>query len=172
MVARTAVVVALVSALLVLFGCGGGGEDYYSQQGGPTAGVATLDIAGTYQATPPTFFNTLSISQSGNNLTASDSSDGSWEGTLSNITRIETAGPGGTTVFSWRGDITLSGKNAVGDALSLTGQLEITSSAAGNLITITAEYENTSIGLSGQLVLTQVSTTPGADGGSTGWWNK
>jgi len=172
MVARTAAVAALVSGLLVLFGCGGG-DDYYGQQSGAGGGSGSLDIAGSYQVTPDTFgFNTFTIYQSGSNLSALDNGGGSWSGTLSNITIEEGTGTGGAALITWRADVNLSGKNAVNDDLTLSGVVEITPSGAVNVTLITAEYQNVSIGLTGQLLLTQVSAVPGGGlepgGGASG----
>lgn len=166
-------------ALLLLFGCGGDGDNYFAGQKGTTGGSAGLDIAGTYSAAPETFgFNLFTIYQSGNSLTASDNGGGTWSGTLSNIIKEERSGPGGTTVFVWRGDVALSGQNTVNDSLSLNGPVEITVTATQNVVIITAEYENVSIGLNGQVVLTQVTAVPGGvpgaegGGGSSGAENK
>jgi hypothetical protein len=102
-------------------------------------------------------------------LTAVDGSGGSWSGTLSNVILEETSGAGGTTLITWRGDVNLTGKNVVGDNLSLTGVVEITLTQGVNLVEIVAEYQNLSIGLTGQLVLTQTSAMPGGalPGGGT-----
>ena len=158
-------------ALLFLFGCGDGGDNYFAGQKGTTGGAAGLDIAGTYSAVPETFgFNLFTIYQSGNSLTASDNGGGTWSGTLANVIKEERSGPGGTTVFVWRGDVSLNGQNVVNDNLSLVGSVEIMVTTTQNVVTITANYENVSIGLRGQIVLTQVTAVPGgvpgAEGGS------
>ncbi len=171
MFGRTAVAAVAVSGLVALFGCGGGGDDYYNQVRGASGGGATLDIAGTYSVVPDSFgFNTLTIRQSGNDLTASDNGGGTWSGTLSNVVTEETSGVGGATIMTWRGDVNLTGTNAVGDDLSLTGVVEITPgpSMTTSLFQITAEYRNVSIGLTGQLVLARVSATPGGMAGAGG----
>jgi hypothetical protein len=180
MVARTASTALLASFLLLMVGCGGGGNDFFSQQNGAGGGAGSLDIAGTYSAVPDTFgFNMLTIYQNGNNLSATDNGGGTWAGNLSNIIIEEASGPGGTTVMTWRADVNLNGKNAVGDTLALRGAVEITTSASGNVVLITADYENTSIGLTGQLLLTRISAMPGGatgagggSGGSSGAGNK
>lgn len=173
MIARTIAVIVLFSGVLILFGCGGGGDDFYAQQkgAGGAGGGASLDIAGTYLVVPDVFgFNTFTITQSGNSLTAFDNGGGSWSGTLSNIIIEETTGANGGLVITWRADINMTGKNAVGDDLSLSGVVEITPSGQVNITEIVAEYQNLSIGLTGQLIMTQVSAIPGADpgGGTTG----
>lgn len=171
MVGRTTVVAVAVSGLVALFGCGGGGDDYYSQVRGASSGAATLDIAGSYSVAPDDFgFNMLTIQQSGNDLTASDNGGGSWSGTLSNIVTDETSGIGGALIMTWRGDVNLTGTNAVDDDLSLRGVVEITPgpSMTTSLFQITAQYENVSIGLTGQLVLSRVSATPGGIPGGGG----
>ena len=169
MLAKRAVVAALVSGLAALFGCGDGGVDYYNQQRGADGGPAALDIAGSYLVTPDAFgFNTFTIYQSGNTLTALDNGGGTWTGTLSNVMTEERTGAGGTMIIAWRGDVTLTGKNAVGDDLSLSGVVEITFSPAGNIVQITTEYQNVSIGLTGQLLLTQTSALPGGAPGTGG----
>ena len=179
MVTRLFPVGVFSAALLLLFGCGDGGDNYFAGQKGTTGDSAGLDIAGTYSAVPETFgFSYLTIYQSGNSLTASDNGGGTWSGTLANVTKEERSGPGGTTIFVWRGDVALSGQNTVNDNLSLIGPVEITVSTTQNVVIITAEYENISIGLSGQVVLTQVTAVPGGvpgaagGGGSSGAENK
>jgi len=172
MFARVALVVMLISGLLVLSGCGGDGQDYYKQQRGSASGASTLDIAGNYTVTPDTFgFNMLTIYQSGNDLTAEDNGGGSWSGNLSGIVMQESTAAGGAYQVGWQGDISLTGKNAVGDDLTLTGVVQVIGSVSGNIIQITARYENRSIGLTGQLMLTRaygvaggVPGTPGGDG--------
>jgi hypothetical protein len=173
MVARTVLVAVLGVSLTLLLGCGGGGNDYFSGQKGQAGASAGLDIAGTYQAAPDTFgFNMMTIYQSGNSLSAIDNGGGSWSGTLGNASTEETTGAGGYTVFTWRGDVNLTGKNGIGDNVSLTGVVEIAVSATGNLVVITAQYQNASIGRKGQIVLMQLTATPGgvpgAPGGSDG----
>ena len=168
MFGRISTLAALGLILSVLSGCGNG-DNYFSGQRGKAGGSASLDIAGTYAVVPDTFgFNMLTIFQNGNSLTAEDNGGGTWSGTLSNVTTEEKSGPGGTTLFTWRGDVNLTGKNTVGDDLSLTGTVEISVSGIGNVIIITADYQNLSIGLTGQLVLTQVSATPGGFPGAAG----
>jgi hypothetical protein len=176
MFARIVAVAVSSLGLLALFGCGGGGGDFYGEQKGTGGGGggAGLDIAGTYQVVPDTFgFNTFTITQSGNTLSAFDNGGGSWSGTLSNITIEETTGANGGLLITWRADVNMTGRNAVGDDLTLSGVVEITPSGQVNLTIITAEYQNVSIGLTGQLVMTQVSAVPGAaqdpaGGGATG----
>ncbi len=163
MISRTTATIALISGLTILSGCGGGGDDWFAQQNAAAGGGgSSLDIAGTYSVVPDTFgFNTLTIAQSGNSLTAFDNGGGTWSGNLSNIIIEETAGADGGLVIFWRGDVSLNGKNAVGDDLSLAGVVDITPSGQVNVTTITAEYQNTDIGLTGQLIMTQTSTIPG-----------
>jgi len=177
MVARTAAVAAVVSALVSLLGCGDGDGDYYGQQRGGGGGPGSLDIAGTYQVTPDTFFNVFTIIQSGNNLTAVDDGGGSWSGTLTNVITEETTGPGGSTLFTWRADVQLTGKRFDFD-VSLTGVVEITPTPTANVVLITARYEN-SLGQTGDLLLTQVSAVPGGNqqptagaGGGSGAFNE
>jgi len=180
MFARTVAVVVLGTSLLLLFGCGGGGDDFFSGQKGQAGAAAGLDIAGTYSAVPDTFgFNMMTIYQSGNSLTAVDNGGGSWSGTLSNASTEEVTAAGGYTQLVWRANVNLTGKNAVGDNLTLTGAVEIVTSVTQNLVVITAQYENTSIGRRGQVVLTQITAmpggvpgAPGGSGGSSGRGNK
>jgi hypothetical protein len=184
MIARTIAVIALFSGVLILFGCGGGGDDFYAQQkgAGGAGGGTSLDIAGTYSVVPDVFgFNTFTITQSGNSLAAFDNGGGSWSGTLSNILIEETTGANGGLVITWRADINMTGKNTVGDNVSLAGVVEITPSGQVNVTIITAEYENVDIGLTGQVIMTQVSSMPGGaqepgsggtGGGGSGEYNK
>ena len=185
MIARTTAVIALVSGVLVLFGCGDGGDDFYAQQkGAGGGGGASLDIAGTYSVDPDVFgFNTFTITQSGNSLTAFDNGGGSWSGTLSNVLTEETTGASGGLIITWRADVNMTGKNTVGDNVSLVGAVEITPSGQVNVTIITATYENVDIGLTGQVIMTLVSPIPGAaqepgsggtgtTGGGSGEFNK
>jgi hypothetical protein len=166
MAGRITTLVVLGLMLLILWGCDGG-DNYFGSHTGEATGPTSLDIAGSYSVVPDTFgFNSLSIYQNGNSLTAQDNGGGTWSGTLTNVTTEEKSGTGGTVVFTWRGDVTLAGKNTVGDDLSLIGPVEITTGTT-NTVIITADYENVSIGLTGQLVLTRVSATPGAGSGTT-----
>jgi hypothetical protein len=158
MVTRFFPVAVLSAMLLVLFGCNEGGDNSFGGQN-----------SGTYSAVPDTFgFNLFTIYQSGNSLTASDNGGGTWSGTLANAIREERSGTGGTTVFVWRGDVTLNGQNTVNDNLSLVGSVEITVTLTQNVVIITAGYENVSIGLTGQVVLTRVTAVPGGVPGAAG----
>lgn len=169
MVTRFFPVAVLSAMLLVLFGCNDGGDNFFAGQNGGGGGSASLDIAGTYSAVPDTFgFNLFTIYQSGNSLTAADNGGGTWSGTLANAIREERSGTGGTTVFVWRGDVTLNGQNTVNDNLSLVGSVEITVTVTQNVVIITADYENVSIGLTGQVVLTRVTAVPGGVPGAPG----
>jgi hypothetical protein len=179
MVTRFFPVAVLSAMLLLLFGCNDSGDNFFAGQNGGAGGSASLDIAGTYSAVPEKFgFNLFTIYQSGSSLTASDNGGGTWSGTLANVIREERSGTGGTTVFVWRGDVTLNGQNTVNDKLSLVGSVEITVTLTQNVVIITASYENVSIGLTGQVVLTQVTAVPGGvagaagGGGSSGAWNQ
>jgi len=119
---------------------------------------ASLRMTGTYSVTPANYgFNMLDIHQNGDSLTATDNVGGSWSGTLSNVTSEEGTGPEGTTLIIWRGDVSLTSKNTAGDDLSLTGVVEISTSASGTSGVMTVDYRNLSLGLRGQLLLTQVS---------------
>jgi len=119
---------------------------------------ATLRMTGTYSVSPTSYgFNMLDINQNGGILTATDNVGGSWSGTLNNVTTEEGSGPEGTTLFIWRGDVTLTSENAAGDSLSLTGVVEISTSASGTAGVMRVDYHNVTLGLTGQLVLTQVS---------------
>jgi len=119
---------------------------------------ASLGMSGTYSVTPQSYgFNMLDIRQNGSSLTVTDNVGGSWSGTLSNVTIEQKTGPGGTALFVWRGDISLTSKNTAGDTLSLTGVVVFSTSASGTAGAITADYENLSLGSTGELLLTQVS---------------
>ncbi len=120
-----------------------------------------LDISGTYTVIPETFgFTAFTIHQNGTFLTATDHGGGTWSGTISNITCVETSSPGGETLITWWADLKFTGKSAVDDDLSLTGTVELSVSAASNVCIITADYQNLSTGRIGKMVLTQVSAAP------------
>ena len=86
MVVRMSMVAAAAALILVLTGCGDGGDDFFSGQTGAAGGGASLDIAGTYLVTPDVFgFNMMTIFQNGSGLTAQDNGGGSWSGRLSNV---------------------------------------------------------------------------------------